>query len=185
MTVLGDFRRMATEDNVRQSHTDERVSTKGITLLDDEDVIENVVPSRINWWGVYLLAVLALLAGLALLINGEAILGFLLLVVTGILGGYVNLARKRSRYIVTNQRVKKSVGLLRRQTGETRIRKIRGLTTERSLFERIAGKGSVMIDSGAAGGRLGIQAVPDPDGIANTIRDQQRRLEEEGETTGA
>jgi uncharacterized membrane protein YdbT with pleckstrin-like domain len=121
--------------------------------------------------------VVLFLLGLAVLLGGDIGGAFLLFVPGGLLVYYVKFTRKRSRYIVTNQRVKKSVGLARKSTGETRIADIRGLSTEQGLLERFVGKGSVMIDSGAAGGKLGIQGVKNHEELANTIRNQQRRIE--------
>lgn len=154
-------------------------SIRGITLLEGEQVLKNVLPSWINWWILLIPAVLIALFALIVIISGDFGGGLIFLIVAGLLYGYVRYARKRSRYIVTNQRVKKSVGILRRSTGETRIADIRGLTTEQGLLERLVGKGSVLIDSGAAAGRLGIKGVANHEALATTIREQQRRLEEE------
>jgi uncharacterized membrane protein YdbT with pleckstrin-like domain len=169
---------MSTERPGQNESIDSDQNTKGITLLDDEIVLKNVRPSWINWWGILLVGILIALLGVAVLLGGDVVFAVLLFVVAGVFIGYVRLARSRSRIIVTNQRVKKSVGLARRSTGETRITKIRGLTTEQGLIERSIGKGSVLIDSGAAGGKLGIKGVDNHDGLANTIREQQRRIEE-------
>lgn len=152
------------------------MDVEDITLLEGEKVLESVRPSWINWLLLLAIAGIVGLLGLLVLVGGE-IGGLVLLVLGGLLVGYVRVARARSRYIVTNQRVKKRVGLARKSTGETRIAKIRGLSTDQGLFERLFGKGSVSIDSGAASGRLGIKGVPNHDDLANTIREQQRRIE--------
>lgn len=154
-------------------------SIRGITLLEGERVLKNVLPSWINWWILLLPAVLIALFSLIVIISGDFGGGVVFLLIAGLLYAYVRYARKRSRYIVTNQRVKKSVGILRRSTGETRIADIRGLTTEQSILERLVGKGSVLIDSGAAAGRLGIKGVANHEELATTIREQQQRLEEQ------
>ena len=155
-------------------------STRGITLLEGEQVLKNELPSWVNWWLILVIAGFIGLVGLVALLDGDVGGGLIFLIITGLLISYVRIARKRSRYIVTNQRVKKSVGLLRKTTGETRIADIRGLSTEQSLLERLVGKGSVLIDSGAAAGKLGIQGVADHDDLAATIRRQQQRIEDEG-----
>lgn len=153
-------------------------SLRGISLLEGEQVLKNVLPSWVNWWLLLLPSVLIALFGLIVLVSGDFGGGLVFLVLAGILFSYVRYSRKRSRYIVTNQRVKKSVGILRRTTGETRIADIRGLTTEQSILERLVGKGSILIDSGTAAGRLGIKGVPEHEELARTIREQQRRIEE-------
>lgn len=79
--------------------------------------------------------------------------------------------------MVTNQRVIKKVGLLRRSTGETRIRDIRSLETDQGLIERFVNKGSVRIDGAGAGGLLDIEGIDDHQSVANTIRTQQREID--------
>lgn len=154
-------------------------SMKGITLLEDEQVLKNELPSWINWWILLVPAVVIALVGLVAILDGDFVGGLIILLIAGIPVSYVRYARKRSRYIVTNQRVKKSVGLIRKSTGEVRIADIRGLSTNQGPLERLVGKGSVLIDSGASAGKLGIQGVADPQGIAASIREQQRRIEED------
>ncbi len=154
-------------------------STKGITLLEGEQVLKNELPSWVNWWTLLVPAAVLAVVGVIAVLDGDVGGGLIFLLLAGGLVSYVRVARKRSRYIVTNQRVKKSVGLIRSSTGETRIEKIRGLSTQQGLLERIVGKGSVLIDSGAAGGKLGIQGVANHQDLAATIREQQRRIESE------
>lgn len=153
-------------------------SMKGIDLLDGEQVLRNELPSKVNWWKALTLAAILVLLALLILLDGDFGTAFVFLLLAGLVGVYVRYARRRSRYIVTNHRVKKSVGLLRKTTGETLISDIRGLSTEQSFFERLVGTGSILIDSGAAAGKLGIQGVQNHRELANTIRAQQRRIEE-------
>jgi hypothetical protein len=168
---------MLTSQADRSDHVESNADAEGITLLENEHVLANERPSWVNWWLVLLVGGIIGLFGLVVLLNGDVAGALVFLAIAGLFYGYVRLARKRSRIIVTNQRVKKSVGLARKSTGETRIKKIRGLSTEQRLIERLVGKGSILIDSGAAGGKLGIRGVSDHDGLANTIREQQRRIE--------
>lgn len=155
-------------------------SMKGITLLEDETVLKNKLPSWVNWWVVLAPGVIVGLVALVAFLSGDFGSGFVLLLIAAIPFLYVRYARKRSRYVVTNQRVKKSVGLLKKSTGEVRIADIRGLSTHQGVLERLVGKGSVLIDTGAAAGKLGIQGVSEPQDLAATIRQQQRRIEEDG-----
>lgn len=171
---------MSTTQADQPNRVESNASTEGITLLDDEYVLKNERPSWVNWWLVLTIGGAIALFGLVMLLNGDVGSTVVFFVIAGVVYGYVRIARKRSRIIVTNQRVKKSVGLARKSTGETRIAKIRGLSTEQGLIERLVKKGSILIDSGAAGGKLGIRGVGNHDELANTIREQQRRIEEEG-----
>lgn len=168
---------MSTEQVEHPDRIEPNQTSVDITLLDDEQVLESVRPSWINWWKVLVLAVLLALLGLGFFAGGEVGIGLIALIISGLFIVYTNYARKRSQYIVTNQRVKKRVGLARKSTGETRIAKIRGLVTEQSLLERLVGKGRVLIDSGAASGKLGIKGIANHENLANTIREQQRRIE--------
>lgn len=147
-----------------------KASTDGIQLIDDEEIVlENRHPSWTEWAGAVLLGVIILLGGLATAdING---------IIAGILFGggllaYVYFARRNSRYIVTTERVKKKVGLLRTKTGEARHEDIRSIGTESGFIEGLIGKGSVLIDSASAAGTLRIEGVDDYQGLANSIRRQ-------------
>lgn len=162
------------ESTETETHQDDR---DGISLLTSEVVLKNVHPSWANWpilMGLAGLFGLTSLSALAQLEIGNFIGSML---VVGLLVGYVYYARKRSRYIVTNQRVVKNVGLLRSSTGETRIKDIRSLATNQGLLERLFGKGSIQIDSTGADGRLSIKGVKDYEHLANVIRERQRELE--------
>lgn len=85
--------------------------------MDGESVLQNRHPGWGLWWKPLAIAGLFLLfslgAGLAGLFGG--------LVVAGGVVGYVAFARSKSRYIVTDERVKKEVGFLRSSTREYRI----------------------------------------------------------------
>lgn len=155
------------EETRDQTH---EASPEGVSLLKDEFVLENETPSIVNWWKSLSVAVFLLVIGVS---GGSAELFLLALLI----GGYIYLAQQKSQYVVTNQRVLKKVGLLRRSTGETRISDIRSLETDQGLIERLVNKGSVRIDSAAAGGLLGIEGIDDHQSVANTIRTQQRETD--------
>lgn len=171
---------MSTSQPGQSDRVETNQTNADITLLENEQVLKHEKPSWINWWLLLVVVAFSGLLGLAILAGGDIGGALLFFIIAGIFYLYVRYARKRSRYIVTNQRVKKRVGLARRSTGETRIADIRGLSTEQGVLERIVGKGSVLIDSGAAAGKLQIRGVADHDGLANTIREQQQRLEQQG-----
>lgn len=170
---------MSTSETSQSAMIQSGESIRGISLLDGEQVLKNVLPSWVNWWLLLIPAAILALIGLIAVIDGDVGGSLIFFILAGILYMYVRISRQRSRYIVTNQRVKKSVGILRKSTGETRIADIRGLTTEQSILERLVGKGSVLIDSGAAAGRLGIKGVANHEELATTIREQQQRIETE------
>lgn len=152
-------------------------STDGISVLTDEIVMENVHPSWTNWpitLGLAMLFGLVALMNIAQLELSNAVGS---LIVVGLLVGYVYLARKRSRYVVTNQRVVSNVGLLRNSSDETRIKDIRSMATKQGLLERLFRKGSVKIDSTGADGHLDITGVKNHEQFANVIRERQRELE--------
>lgn len=144
-----------------------------VELLDGEQLIDKRHPSWSEWSLQLALAGFVLLFGLG---SGDltGIVGGL--AVGGGIIGYVHLARQSSEYVVTDQRVIKRVGLLRKATGEARIEDIRSLSTNAGILERLIGKGTVEIDSAGAGGQLGIAGVDDFEGLANTIREQQNEL---------
>lgn len=172
---------MATEGVEHATGAGASTSTRGIDLLEGEEVLRNELPSKVNWWKSLFVAFILVILGFMILLGGDLGTALIPLLLAGLVGVYVRYARRRSRYIVTNHRVKKSVGLARKTTGEALISDIRGLSTEQSFFERLVGTGSVLIDSGAAAGKLGIKGVQNHTELANTIREQQRRIEESSE----
>ena len=154
-----------------------QASTSGITLLEGEYVLENEHPSWSSWWKSLVVGGIFALGALSGAIQGDLSTAATGLIISAVVFGYVYYSRSRSRYIVTNQRVKKDVGLLRSSTGEVRIRDIRSLNTGQGLVERLWGKGRVKIDSGSSGGELGINGVSDHERLAHTIREQQQRTD--------
>lgn len=168
---------MASEMGAVTGEQSNQTSTDGISLLDGEFVLANKHPSWANWPKSILLAAIFGLAALGAIAGGEVGGFFGTVIVIGLVLGYVHLARSRSRYIVTNQRIKKNVGLLKSTTGEARISDIRSLSTNQGFIERFMGKGSVQIDSTGAGGTLGITGVSDHEELAHLIREQQQKAD--------
>jgi uncharacterized membrane protein YdbT with pleckstrin-like domain len=164
-------------ENTEDSVEGHQAGTTGITLLDGEYVLANVRPAWSEWAlaiiiaGVFALVTLGAAAGGDI---GTAVSG---LIITGLITAYVYYSRSRSRYVVTTQRVKKDVGLIRNVSGEVRITDIRSLNTGQGIIQRMAGKGNVKIDSGGSGGELGIDNIADHETVARSIREQQQRTE--------
>lgn len=151
-----------------------QASTSGITLLDGEYVLENVLPSFTNWWKSLVIGALFALGALSAAVQGDIGGLFTFIIIAALIFGYVYYSRSRSRYIVTNERIKKDVGLIRSSSGEVRVPDIRSLNTHQGIIERFFSKGSVLIDSGGAGGELGINGVKNYEELAHTIREQQQ-----------
>lgn len=151
-----------------------QASAAGITLLDGEYVLENVQPSLTNWWISLTVGGLFALGALSSAVQGDLGALFSGLVIAALIFGYVYYSRSRSRYVVTNERIKKDVGLIRSSSGEVRITDIRSLNTKQGVIERFFSKGSVKIDSGGAGGELGIDGIKNYEGVAHTIRERQQ-----------
>ena len=151
-----------------------QASTTGITLLDGEYVLENVSPSFTNWWKSLAIGALFALGSLSAAVQGDLGTLFTGVIVSALIFGYVYYSRSRSRYIVTNERIKKDVGLIRSSSGEVRVPDIRSLNTHQGMIERFFSKGSVSIDSGGAGGELGINGVKNYEELAHTIRQEQQ-----------
>jgi hypothetical protein len=146
-------------------------STKGITLLDGEQMLANLRPSWEAWAWQLLVGGFLFLTGLAQLANGGSATGFLI----GLLVlGCVVIARWRSRYFVTDERVVQRAGLLRRSTNEVRVEDIEGLKTDARLIERLLRHGHIVLSSAATTGPVTFNYLPNHNEVANTIRERQR-----------
>lgn len=147
-----------------------QAATDGINLMEGESVLQNRRPSWTLWWKQITLAVFVLLFGLA----GDAALGAI--VVSGAVGGYVVFSRMQSRYVVTDERVKATIGLLSKMSREYRISDINSLSTSQSLFERVVGHGSLTLRT-ASNDEIVWHGVPDYQDVGNTIREEQRKYD--------
>jgi uncharacterized membrane protein YdbT with pleckstrin-like domain len=157
--------------DTEQRQIPHEASTTGITLLDGEQMLANLRPSWEAWIWQLLGGGVLFLTGLAQLANGGSATGFLL----GLLVlGYVCLARWRSRYFVTDERVVQRAGLLRRSTNEVRVEDIEGLQTDARLIERILRHGHIALSSAATTGPVTFNYLSNHKEVANTIRELQR-----------
>lgn len=155
--------------------TTHRADTDGIDLLPDERVLVNVHPGWSVWSGSLIVAALVGLLGLGAIVDSPGGGIFFLLVAAAVVG-YVYLARSRSRYIVTDERIKANVGILSSTTREYRIADIQSITTEQSFFEGLLGLGNIQIRS-SANDQLVWKGVPDHSSVGNQIRKMQREYE--------
>ena len=167
---------MAAEDSATTGAetVQHRADTDGIDLMQKESVLENRHPSWTLWAKVLVLGGIILLGGLASADGGGIVAGLL---VGGGIFAYVVYARKRSRYIVTTERVKASVGLISSETREYRVPDIQSLSTSQGIFEKILGHGSVTLKT-AANDEITWHGVPDYKNVANTIREEQRAYDQ-------
>ncbi len=134
--------------------------------MQNESVLENRRPGWAVWSWQIALAVVVLLFGAA----GQSIGG---IVAGGVIFGYVAISRMQSRYIVTDERVKATVGLLSKQSREYRIPDIQSLTTSQSIIERVFSHGSITLKT-ASNDQITWTGVPEYSDVANTIREEQR-----------
>ena len=155
---------------------DHSKTAKGLTLLEDEVILAKVHPSWANWLKPIGLAAALGLAALVTIAVGDIRTSVGELAGVGMFLVYVHLARSHSHYIVTNQRVKKTVGLLSTSTAETRISDIKALTTQQGFIERVLNEGSVNIDSAGDDGFIGLRGVADHEHLAGLIRKQQQQV---------
>jgi len=157
--------RHATEQN-------HQAPTEGVAVMEGESVLQNRRPGWGLWWKY-------LLAGgfIALFMLAQGIEGvFVGLVVLGLAVGYVYIARSQSRYIVTDERVKMEIGLIRSESREYRISDLQGLDTSQSLIGKLLGIGDISVRA-ADGTQIPWRGVPDHDEVARTIREHQRQYD--------
>lgn len=132
---------------------------KAVTLLQDEEIIHDLRPSWSKWGG-------ALVIGL---VTSIFIVGLFVL-------GWVWLARKNSRYVVTNQRIVEISGILGTSTTEYRISDLRQLQTGASWSEKFLSVGNLQFSTGGAT-TITFHGIPNHQEVANTIRELQRESE--------
>lgn len=172
---------MAGSGGTEPDRPDSRGPTAGRPLSDGEVVLATGRPGWSNWPKSWLLGSFFALVAVTSLASGGvggAIGSFL--VAAGCFG-YVALARRRSRYVVTDRRVSKGVGLLGRSSREVRMRDVTGATAVRTRLQAPFGTGTVRLEHGSFGASFSIHGVGDPDRVADSIREH---LEEDRSVVG-
>jgi len=148
------------------------VSTDGINTMQGEVVLQNRHPGWGLWWKLLALAGFFFFAGLS---GGlEGIVGSLVLV--GPIVGYVAFARMQSRYIVTDERIKMDIGLIRSQSREYRISDVQGIDTSQSIIAKLFRIGDIAVRT-SDGTQIPWRGVPDHEEVARTIREHQRQYD--------
>lgn len=137
--------------------------------FEGEEILHNEKPS----WAAFPWLLMASVAGLLVLVGAFGIL-------------YIWLVRRRTQYVVTNERVITIGGSGGRRTKEHRLGDLKYIETDQSFLGSLLGTGSVTVTPGGAqspiGGLVGglsqvvsLRGVADHQDIANTIRAHQHR----------
>lgn len=111
--------------------------------MGDEEILIDARPA----WSAY--SIQLMLAGLiiigGLVAGDEAILAGLIF--GGLIIGYVFYQRRKLRYVVTDRRMMKVIGISSKTTSEAWMVDIRGLQTGASLIERLLGHGHITVSA--------------------------------------
>jgi uncharacterized membrane protein YdbT with pleckstrin-like domain len=103
------------------------------------------------------------------------IAGVWLVCAVAALGLYVR--SRATRYQLTTERLRITVGLLSTVTEEIELRRVRDLSIVKPFLLRILGLGHVVLTTvDPSAPRVEIQAVRDPDGLQSTIRGLVQKL---------
>ena len=156
----------AADDEVIDSAEEPTVSHEvgGIALFEDEEVLHDFHPSWVAWWKSITVIVLLSL--------------FLFPVAFGltlVLLYFPWRARKRTRYVVTSDRIiVREASLMSSSTHEFTFDRIRQISTGRSAIEKLLGHGNIhVVFHGGTDFRF--SGTPNYDKVANTIRHAQHR----------
>lgn len=157
-------------DDSGASHADRMSKIRGVTLLDDEELLFDLRPA---WYGdislgkaVLYLSVTLITVGLALLVLWYPLLK-------------MYRKNKKIRYVVTSERIiiKDEGGLLgTAKTEEYPIRDVTDVQTTATWFEQRAGVGTVRFrEHDGAGSTVELTSVSDYEEVASAIGAYQRR----------
>lgn len=151
-------------------------------LTEDEDLVLDLRP---HWWFLTpagALLALAVIFGLAALINDtwwgwfRALVG---LWVLGSLGwfGIRYLTWTTTNFVVTNERVISRTGVVSKKGIEIPLDRINTVFFNQSIFERVMGAGDLGIESAGEGGRQTFTDIRRPNLVQNEIYRQVEGLE--------
>lgn len=164
---------MSTQQGHATDHEQHEAEVEGIRPMEGESVLQNRHPGWGLWWKHLAVAALALIFGLSA--GTDGIMGGL--VIAGALVGYVAFARSKSRYIVTDERVKADIGFISSTTREFRISDIQGIDTKQSIIGSLFSIGDIEVRT-ADGASIWWNGVPDHEDVAHTIRQHQRQYDQ-------
>jgi hypothetical protein len=114
-----------------------------VPLIEDEEVLTDARPAWSAWTGHFLITAIIIIGGIA---AGSGTFVFAVIVAAGILG-YVWWQRRKLRYVVTDRRMLKIMGMTSNSTNEAWMEDIRGLQTGASLLERLLGHGHITVST--------------------------------------
>jgi len=105
----------------------------------------------------------------------HAVVILLCLVLIGFVFYFVEWLRARAtRLIVTNRRTVLREGILDKRTNEIRHSDVRNVQVQQSLVQRMFGVGTLELSSsGQSDVEIGIKGIPNPQAIAQLIREQR------------
>jgi len=146
-----------------------------VSLLDGEEILIDARPA----WSAYsfqlIVAGFIIIGGLVA--GNEAVIGGL--VVGGAIIAYVFYQRKKLRYVVTDRRMMKVIGISSKTTSEAWMVDIRGLQTGASLIERLLGHGHITVSADILSTGIGrfrgmtFGGISNYEEIAQIIRERQ------------
>lgn len=175
----------------------DRMSGEGpdwATLTEGEEIVWSGHPSLVTQTGTILLGVVLVVAGAAVAVGAGPVAG-LSGPVTLAGGGvsllgllFVGLAYVRTRvttYLLTTEEAYEKHGLLSRTVRNVRLDRVQNTGFTQSLSERLAGVGSVHLDTAGTGGtEFVFSSISDPQGVNGLVAEQLDRIAERRRADG-
>jgi hypothetical protein len=146
-----------------------------VPLLGDEEILIDARPA----WSAYAiqLAVAGLVIIGGLVAGDEALFGGL--VIGGLIIGYVFYQRRKVRYVVTDRRMMKVIGISAKTTSEAWMVDVRGLRTGASPIERLLNHGHITVSADIVSTGFGrfsgmtFGGISNYEEVAHIIRERQ------------
>ena len=139
---------------------------------------ESVYLGHPSWRALASFYLLGLLVALALLLIvffavDQPVLAIVLGVGLGALVLVVGYLRRVStKYVITNQRLRISRGIVSRKVQETRLDRVQNVNFDQSLFDRMLRVGTVDFDTaGTDDSEFRFEWVNDPEGVVRAVND--------------
>jgi uncharacterized membrane protein YdbT with pleckstrin-like domain len=129
-------------------------------------------------WGLVVAVVLGALVAGPIGSTGSGVgLGAAIFVLVLVIG---YLRRLFTKYLITNQRLRISIGFIRRHVQETRIERVQNVNFEQGVIDRMLNVGNVDFDTaGTDDSEFRFAWVKDPDHIVHVVDQAHRALEAE------
>lgn len=134
-------------------------AAKGNSFSGDEKILQEFNPSAINYLWVIILGIITI----------PMVFGIFIL-----LYAYINI--KYTAYRITDRRIIASIGFLAKTQREIWIEDIRGAVLIQSIFQRMAGIGTIEIGTAAtAGVEMKLEGIKNPQKIVDLINSQRKK----------